>query len=697
MQSNPIKLSLLLFLLVFAINPLRANTNQKLDSLLRANHSETDKKKYIDNLNLIAEIQGYTNRDSAVATLENALKNAKAIEYGFGEAEAYFLLGYYSNRNGDYEKAIENFEKASVIFQEIGDSSYLVGCYNNLGVMHSYGTDQVKSLRFFIKALNLAEELNESYALSEAYVNVGSYYEYLKEYGSALKYYNKSLEIDLERKDSENIPFSHMYVGSMLIKLHRFDEALEHLKEAQKLHSKILEQHRDNELYLYFADYYIETNELEKAHTYLELSDDVINKEDYPQLNADLYFLRGDYELKRKNYKQSLGFYNTALTQFKEEEELDYLFELYNQMAAAYSALGRHDEAYKMLQNANTSVELFKPHELAKVLGEFESEQAAKEDRKQFLLEQALEDEKREKELIRYRANSLIALLSAILLVICIGVLLYYAHARRKHNAILKENLDTIQNQKQLLEKNYKQLECDEKQLKKLNETKDKFFSIIAHDLKNPFSVLIGLSDLIRSDADIRESEEFDQLIEGMFQTASSGYSLLENLLEWSRAQTGSLSFEPEPLLLKNLFVLNSSFFKESAKAKDIKISIPDEDDKTAFADYNMINFVIRNLLNNAIKFSFSDSEVSLGIERENGYYVVDIKDSGVGMTSETIDKLFTFEKSIQREGTANEKGTGLGLVLCKEFVEKNGGQIWVESKKGVGSKFSFSIPVYSN
>lgn len=697
MQKKVVNLILSLCLLICTVFPLTANTHETLDSLRRDNSVEKDKKKIVDNLNLIAEIHGYTNIDSAFLTLEEALNISKSIGYKAGEAEVYFLIGYYNNREGEPEKAIENFKKACQLFREVGDSSYLVGCYNNLGVMYSYGTDQVKSLRFFIKALDLAEELNESYALSEAYINVGSYYEYLKEYGSALKYYSKSLEIDQKRDDTENLSFSHMYVGNMLIKLHRLDEALENLKEAQRMQSLVKEEHRINELYLHFADYFVETKELDSAFTYLQLSTRVITREDYPRLYANLYFTWGDYELERKNYIKSLEFYNRALSQFNAIEELDYLYELYTQMSLALSALGKHDEAYTMLQKANESNESFKPHELAKLLGEFENEQAAKQERNQFILEKALEDERREKEVIRYRANSLIALLSAILLVIVLAVVLFFSYARKKHNAALKANLNTIQEQKKLLEQNYKQLENDEKQLKELNATKDKFFSIIAHDLKNPFNVLIGLSDLIRSDTDIRETEEFDQLIEGMFQTASSGYSLLENLLEWSRTQTGSLSFEPEPLLLKNLFVLNSTLFHESAKAKEIAIKIPEEDDKTAYADFNMINFVIRNLLNNAIKFSYSESEILLDVHRVNGYYVVDVEDSGVGMTHETVQKLFTIEKSIQREGTANEKGTGLGLVLCKEFVEKNGGEIWVDSRKGKGSKFSFSIPAYKN
>lgn len=264
---------------------------------------------------------------------------------------------------------------------------------------------------------------------------------------------------------------------------------------------------------------------------------------------------------------------------------------------------------------------------------------------------------------------------------------------RRRHGKILKENYDTINQQKVLLENNLRQLAEDEEKLKQLNATKDKFFSIIAHDLKNPFNVMIGISDLIRSNADIKHTKEFQTMIDGMFEAATSGYNLLENLLEWSRTQTESIQFKPENFSIQKICNANKILFREAAKSKDIQITWPSLNIEV-FADYNMVNFIFRNLINNAIKFSNNGSQIEVNTETMNNMLKCTIKDHGIGMDQETVDKLFKIEHSVQKEGTANEKGTGLGLILCKEFVEKNEGTITVESKVGEGSAFTFYLPL---
>ena len=210
----------------------------------------------------------------------------------------------------------------------------------------------------------------------------------------------------------------------------------------------------------------------------------------------------------------------------------------------------------------------------------------------------------------------------------------------------------------------------DEKKLQKLNATKDKFFSIIAHDLKNPFNVMIGISDLMRSNTNLKNSKEFKTLTEGMFQAATSGYNLLENLLEWSRTQTHDIQFSPEHFLIQKVFSANKALFKEAANSKNISIIWPNSNEKV-YADYNMVNFIFRNLLNNAIKFSYEGGQIEVLVKTDGNVLTCTIQDHGIGMSPDTVDKLFKIEYSVQYNGTANEKGTGLGLILCKEFVEK--------------------------
>jgi signal transduction histidine kinase len=205
---------------------------------------------------------------------------------------------------------------------------------------------------------------------------------------------------------------------------------------------------------------------------------------------------------------------------------------------------------------------------------------------------------------------------------------------------------------------------------------------------------LVGLSDIVINDPDVRHSEDFEEIMDGIFKTAKSGYNLLDNLLVWARSQTGGLEYKPEMVNLSEIVATNMAFFSESAKAKNIDVCSSVPSILEVYADYNMMSFIVRNLLNNAIKFSYPNGKIEIRTNKRNDFHVFTIQDFGTGMKTETMEKLFKIESTNPSTGTANETGTGLGLLICKEFVEKNSGEIWVESEKGIGSSFHFSIPV---
>jgi signal transduction histidine kinase len=235
-----------------------------------------------------------------------------------------------------------------------------------------------------------------------------------------------------------------------------------------------------------------------------------------------------------------------------------------------------------------------------------------------------------------------------------------------------------------------------EAELRKTNETKDKFFSIIAHDLRAPLatfsSFLLALSD----DDDSFTADEIDLITKSTQKSLKNLTDLLNNLLQWSRAQMGSIQFNPQPILLRELTQQNLGLFAEDAAIKQIALEAKVDSDAIAFADANMIDFVIRNLVSNAIKFTSPGGSVLVSsAKEESGYLSVSISDTGVGIAPENVKKLFNLGGGFTTIGTANEKGTGLGLVLCKEFVEKNGGVINVESREGKGTRFTFTLPHY--
>lgn len=244
------------------------------------------------------------------------------------------------------------------------------------------------------------------------------------------------------------------------------------------------------------------------------------------------------------------------------------------------------------------------------------------------------------------------------------------------------------------LKKADKELKESEVKLKELNAAKDKFFSILAHDLKNPFSGILGLSQHIANSSNQYSRDDLIQYIGAINQSAYSAYKLLENLLEWSKTQTGRFEFKPEPFSFKELLSEVLNLTKNIAETKNITISIQLIDDMIINADKNMIHTVLRNLVSNAIKFTPRNGSITIQMVQLHSEIQITISDTGIGMTEETKNKLFKISEKVSTLGTEGEKGTGLGLLLCKEFVEKHKGKIWVESELGKGSSFKFTMPL---
>jgi len=241
-----------------------------------------------------------------------------------------------------------------------------------------------------------------------------------------------------------------------------------------------------------------------------------------------------------------------------------------------------------------------------------------------------------------------------------------------------------------------KSLEEQRDKLDELNATKDRFFSILAHDLKNPFSSLYSLSELVVENYVQMEEEEKLTTLKKINQSSELIYNLLENLLTWSRSQRGDLEYTPEEFNLSTLVEVNINLHRLPAEKKGVSLISELPADIKVRADREMINTVLRNLINNAVKYSQQSGTIEVKVNEGSGFMEVSVRDEGTGMSNENTEKVFRIDTKFKTPGTDGEKGTGLGLILCKEFVEKNGGQIRVESREGSGSTFYFTIPLSS-
>jgi signal transduction histidine kinase len=236
-------------------------------------------------------------------------------------------------------------------------------------------------------------------------------------------------------------------------------------------------------------------------------------------------------------------------------------------------------------------------------------------------------------------------------------------------------------------------LKENEARLGDLNATKDKFFSIIAHDLKSPFNATMGYSTLLLEQIKLKDYDGIEEYAESIQKSSQRAMDLLKNLLEWSRSQTGRLAFHPDYIDMVLLINETTELLKDSAIQKSISMVKKLPASAKVFGDKDMINAILRNLISNAVKFTHPGGTIQLAAEQRPEEWVISVKDNGVGIRKNDLDKLFRIEETHSTYGTQNEVGTGLGLLLAKEFVTKHGGRIWVESEAGKGSTFFFTIP----
>ncbi len=258
----------------------------------------------------------------------------------------------------------------------------------------------------------------------------------------------------------------------------------------------------------------------------------------------------------------------------------------------------------------------------------------------------------------------------------------------------VKEQNHDLWLQKEEILKHEKEIESQNEKLTELNATKDKIFSIIAHDLKSPFTSIFGFADMLIANIEGYDTGNIVQYLNNISGSAKNAYKLLENLLDWARSQTGNIQFKPENINLESLIIGIYDITSSSSFSKKIKVSFDINSEIEVLADSNMLNTILRNLVTNAIKYTHKGGNIKIDAATNANHVTISVIDNGIGIKPEKIAKIFDISDKSSLPGTEGERGTGLGLLLCKEFVEKHGGRIWVESEEQKGSKFHFTLPL---
>jgi len=254
-------------------------------------------------------------------------------------------------------------------------------------------------------------------------------------------------------------------------------------------------------------------------------------------------------------------------------------------------------------------------------------------------------------------------------------------------------DITALKKAQEIINQQKKEIENQRDELERLNNTKDKFFSIIAHDLRNPFNSILGFSELLIKDFANIEDQRKKEFIGLIFESSQNAHNLLENLLQWSRTQSDSIKFNPSELSLSHIIGENLHLFHVSLEKKNITFTSEIDANTTIYADKNMTGTVIRNLLNNAIKYTPDGGKISIKCQDKGGFMAIDVADTGIGINSEDLPKLFHLEEFHTTLGTEGETGTGLGLIVCQDFIQRHGGKISVISEPGKGTTFTFTLP----
>ncbi|MCV9387326.1 tetratricopeptide repeat-containing sensor histidine kinase [Reichenbachiella ulvae] len=619
------------------------------------------------------------NSDLTLALQYSQASQALAEELGdiTYQSRAFNQLGIISEYKGDYTEALSFYDRSLQLATEAGYQDGILNSYNNLGTISCFQGNHPKALEYYQRSLDLAQRINSKTGISIAYNNIGIVYYYQKNYDQSLKYYNKSLEIDLALEDKSGASKCYNNMAIIYNHLGEYDQALNYYEKSLEIKTELDDKIGVVRCFLNIADNYYSQEEYRQALDYFEKSLKGSEALGYQSdiVGSLLGIAKTQYQLG--SYSEALQFGKKGFDLAEKLGKKDYIKEGAEIMSQIYAALSRYELAYQYHQTfKQVSDSLLNKDNIRKVTSLEEQFKFDKE-RQTLLLEQEVKEKILAAELKHEKNVLKLTLVALALLVLLLFVAITSYFSKKKAHRLL-----AVKNQ---------QVEEINKVLAQTNETKNKFFRIISHDLRSPLSALVGLTRLIKQGQFKEEKQE--ELMEMLSKDSEIVLKLVENLLEWARSQSDNIPFRPEPLSLKSLADEALLEMEGNALEKQVVLDAENVEELSLFADKNMIKTILRNLLSNAIKFTPIGGKVSIMAIEEKGRILLSVQDTGVGMNQKQQDALFNIHQKSTTKGTNNEKGTGLGLLICKEFVEKHKGEIWVKSEEGLGTQFWVSIP----
>ncbi len=629
--------------------------------------------------------------EEALDYLSMSLNNYSKIGNKSLIASTINQLGSLYKKLNRYDLALENYLKALKLQQELNNQDKIASILNNIGIIYDNINNYSKALESYSKALEIKRKIGNNKEIAYSLHIIGNTYLKLKNFSKALEYYNESLSLRLEVGDKVSTANSYKSIGNTYLELGDYLKAYNNLNEAFKLRDEIGDIKGVSEVLKDLGNYYLKQNNLNSALDYFTRTVGICQKTNDQYLMALCLRKIGVIQIEKGFIDDGVQNIEQSLKIGQNIDNLELIKLAYLELFNYYNSIGNKDKALDSYINytviKDTLNAKMNSQKLVEIQMNFELEKSYSEiDRIENEVNQ-LTAESKIRELELKKQKNVRNLLIIIFLITLTSSSLIFVQflSKRKTNILLQEKIAEADHSNRLLKES-------KDNLKVLNATKDKFFSIIAHDLRNPFNALHGLTHHLISNYEEFDSAEIKQSIEIIYKSADDLLELLENLLHWSRSQRGKMEFRPQEINLSDLINKTFNLLSMNAKKKSINLVNEIRSDTRIVADYDMLTTIMRNLISNAIKFSYSDSFIRISSETFKEHIEISVMDNGVGISEENINKLFKVDMHHSTEGTSKEQGSGLGLILCQEFVEKHNGKIWAESEPKKGSTFKFTI-----
>jgi len=625
----------------------------------------------------------YTDNSKARKYTNDVIQLAEKINRNWATAKAHKVASSLSIAEGNYSNALKFDNLLLQMVVAMGDSLAVAEALNRVGFAYSelgYFDDAYNYFtRAFIVARNYAQTATDSLHLVIPLHNLGRLFKDLEQYDRAIDHLNLAQGISDRINDTEGLAYTLDELGDIYLKQEKYELARQTFQNALEKTNELDIVFLKPRVYSRLANVNQKMGMYDLALSYYDSAEHLQLLSNNTFGIAEIEHGRGLVKVKRGNLQEAERLFLSSLAKAQDLEarilEMKILVSLseMKEYQGEYKEALAYYKAHELLEDELYSLEM--QNKLSQDQIRFETQG------KDFIIEELNRKEAESEAALRQKEfiNNILVVIVALF-----GVLIFSLYRngqrRRKMNALLMQQQAELENRSN--------------ELQELNKVKDKFFSIISHDLRSPINALTGILGLM--DKGELSPAEFNLLSKELKLQFNHTKALINNLLDWALLQMDKLSIQPENIYIRKLVTENFQHL-DSLQTKNLNLVNNVADDVLAHADKNTLNLVFRNLIMNAMKFTDEGGTIKIDATSKNGEVLIAVADTGIGIKPEVKAILFDKTSPYSSRGTANERGTGLGLILCKEFVEKNGGKIWVESEEGKGSIFKFTLKSATN